>query len=161
DLQVVGEPGVAHLRDQAVEVLQARLGGACRSLLRAAQDADEAAHLGERLAAGLLDDEQRLALLLLVLLQQPPHCRRLDGHAAHAVTAAVVECRTDPGPLLDPRRARTLLTLALEPLGLGPELAHLDAALVEEDADKPRCAEERPRPDVVADRGVGEALVDE
>src|SRR5262249_23326265 len=65
DLQVDVEPGLPNLVDQLADMAKARLRSQCRRLLRTPQDADEAAHLGERLSAGLLDDQQRLALALL------------------------------------------------------------------------------------------------
>ena len=74
DLELDGEPRLARLRDEPVKVLEARLWRQRGRFLRPAQDADEPAHLGQGLAAGLLDDLERLSLLLLVGLQ-PTHRR--------------------------------------------------------------------------------------
>ena len=71
-------------------------------------DAEQPAHLGQRLAAGLLDDEQRLAGALRVLVQQQPRRAALQGHDAHAVRDHVVQVARDPGPLLRHRGARPL-----------------------------------------------------
>jgi hypothetical protein len=56
------QPGVADLGEQHVEVAQARLRRQRGTLVAgAAQDAEQVAQLGERLAAGALDRVQRLA----------------------------------------------------------------------------------------------------
>ena len=117
DLELDRQARLARLRDEPVEVLEARLRRESRCLLRPAQHADEPAHLGQRLAPGLLDDLQRLALALLLRLEQPAHARRLDGHHADAVADDVVELARDPRTLLGDGCARLLLACALESLG--------------------------------------------
>ena len=54
------------LLDETAQVIEARLWSKGRRLFGPPQHAYHPAHLGERLAAGPLDDEQRLALTLLV-----------------------------------------------------------------------------------------------
>ena len=102
------------MRHELLEVLEARLRRERRRLLRPAQNADEAAHLGERLPAGLLDHLERLALLLLLGPQQPANGRGLDGHDADAVPDDVVQLTGEPRALLGDRLARPLLALPLE-----------------------------------------------
>ena len=114
DPQLDRQPGLPNLLDELVEVLEARLRGERGRLLGPAQDADEAAHLGQRLAAGLLDDLERLALLLLLGPQEPPDRRRLDGHDADAVADDVVQLTREPCPFLRDRLARALLAFPLE-----------------------------------------------
>ena len=87
-----------------------------RRLLRAPEHADHAPHLGQRLAAGLLDDEQGLALLLLVGLEEPARRRRLDGHHADAVADDVVELARDPAALVGDGELCPLGALSLGPL---------------------------------------------
>ena len=98
-------------------MLEARLGSERGCLLGAPEHADEPAHLGQRLAPGLLDDLERLALLLLIGLEPTANRARLDGHHAHAVADDVVELARDPGALLGDGFASFVLPLALELLG--------------------------------------------
>jgi hypothetical protein len=83
----------------------------------AVHDAEQAAHLGQRLAAGLLDDEQRLAADPVVAVEQQPRGPALDGHHAHAVGDHVVQIAGDPGALRRHGGARPFLAVALEPVG--------------------------------------------
>ena len=140
------EPGLARLLDELVDVLEARLRDERRRLLGPAQHADEAAHLGERGAAGLLDGLQRLALALLVLAQQPPHRRGLHRHHAHGVADDVVQLARDAGALLGDGRARLDLSLELESLGALAQLLRLPRARAEEEPDEPGGDEEAADP---------------
>src|SRR5207237_513221 len=90
DPQVDGEPGLARVLDELVEVGEARLRSKRGRLLGAPQHADHPPHLRERLASRLLADEQRLPFLPLVDPQEAPRPRRLHGHDADAVSDAVV-----------------------------------------------------------------------
>ena len=128
DPELDGQPRLPRLRDEPVQVLKARLRRQRRSFLRPAQDADQSAHLGQRLAAGLLDDLERLSLLLLIRVQPSPHRARLDGHHAHAVPDDVVQLARDPGALLGDGSPSLCLLFALEsvsPLLCGRRLLEL------------------------------------
>ena len=134
------EPGAPQLGHQVAGALHRRhrveLGlGAVR-----AQDPEQPPHLADRVAAGPLDGEQRLALALLLRRQQPPHGARLQPHDADAVPDHVVQLAGDPRPLGLHRRPRPLVALALEHGGAG--LEHVDL-----EAHRPRRAahEERDR----------------
>ena len=117
DLDVDREAGLARLLDEPVEVLEARLRRERGRLLRPAEDADEPAHLGERLASGLLDDQQRLSLPLLFGPQEPADARRLNGHDADAwpttswssramrARSSATAARASSSRLLEPGRA--------------------------------------------------------
>ena len=98
-------------------MLQARLRGQRRRLLGPAEYADHPPHLGERLATGLLDDLQRLALLVLIRLEQPPHGRGLHRHHADAVPDDVVQFAGDPRALLGNGEACLLFALHFGLLG--------------------------------------------
>jgi hypothetical protein len=115
DQQLDGQAGLARLGDELVDLLEARLGGERGRLFGPAEDADHSPHLGERLAPGLLDDEQRLELLLLVGPEQAAHGRCLHGHHADAVPDDVVELARDPRPLIGNGEHGLLLALLLRP----------------------------------------------
>src|SRR5439155_11964466 len=72
DAEVDGEPGVADLLEQLLDPGEPRLWRELGPVLGAAQHAEQAAHLRERLPAGLLDGLERLALALLLGREQPP-----------------------------------------------------------------------------------------
>src|SRR5439155_675096 len=55
------QAGLTGLRDELLDVFEARLRRERGAFLGAAEDTDEAPHLGQRLPAGLLDDLERLA----------------------------------------------------------------------------------------------------
>ena len=78
--------------------------------------AEQAAHLGERGAAGLLDAPERLAVLGERLGEPVPDGADLQHHHADGVGDDVVELARDPGALLGDRDPRRRLPL---PLGLG------------------------------------------
>ena len=117
DLELDGQARLPRLRDEAVQVLEAGLWGKGRRFLGAPQDADEPAHLGERLAAGLLDDLERLTFLFLIGLEAAADGACLDGHHAHAVADDVVQLARDPRALLGNRGDGLGFPLALELIG--------------------------------------------
>ena len=100
DPELDRQAGLASLRDEPLDVLEARLRCERRRLLGAAQDADEASHLGQRLASRLFDDHERLPLALLIRPEQAAHAGRLDGHDADAVADDVVQLARDPRALV-------------------------------------------------------------
>src|SRR5262249_37082859 len=102
------------------------------------QHADQSAHLGERLPARLLDDQQRVAFALLVGPEQSPYAGSLDGHDADAMADDVMQLARDPRPLLRDRGTRTVLALALGPGGASlrlPVLRQLRAERVPSEPD--------------------------
>ena len=80
-----------------------------------AHRAEQAAHLGQRRAAGLLDAPQRVAVLRERLGEPVPDGADLEHHHADRVGDDVVELACDPRALLGDGDARRRLAL---PLGL-------------------------------------------
>ena len=111
----------------------------------------EPPHLGERLATGLLDGEQRLTLALLLRRQPPADGARLHRHHADRVGKHVVQLARDPVPLLRNREPHFLLgpvrPLLSEPHLLGPprrcDREHEDTG--EREAEPERLGERDPR----------------
>ena len=137
DAQLDRKSGLPCVLDQFVEVLEARLRRECRCFLGAAKDADHLAHLGECLATGLLDDEERLTLLHLMWPEQAACRRGLDGHDADTVTDHVVQLARDPRTLVRDGEPRPLHPL---PLGAGEALLRflrLVELAPEREADRP------------------------
>src|SRR6266550_1589993 len=132
--QVDGQPRFTRVLDEPLDLVEGGLWREGRRLLGSPEHAHHAPHLGERLAPGLLDDEQCLALLLLMRSEQPPRRRSLDGHHAHAVPDDVVQLAGDPRSLVGDREASALLPI---PLGLECPLPRL-VGLVELAADQER-----------------------
>src|SRR5437763_3147952 len=155
DAQLDRKPSVACMLDELVEVLEARLRGEGRRLFGPAKDADHPPHLRERLAAGLLDDQQGLTLLLLVRPEQPPRRRGLHGHHADAVADDVMQLAGDPRALVRHRQASPFLPLALgagRPLSGHIRLVELAA---EREPDRPGNREDEAREDEVAEAALG------
>ena len=124
------------------------------------QHAEQPAHLGQRLAAGLLDRDERLPLALLLGLEQPPHRPGLHGHHRDVVRDDVVQLARDPRPLLlgpPPRPAAPAPRRCSRPrLGaarLGQLAAEREAARARRRAGRSRRRRGRsPARRVVADR---------
>src|SRR4051794_35733650 len=118
DDEVRWQAGSPQLLGERRKVGEAGLGSECgRALRLVLHDADEAAHVGQRLVAGLLDDQQRLARAAGVRVEQQPRGSALDGHDGHAVRDHVVQVAGDPGALGRHRGSRALLALPFEPVG--------------------------------------------
>src|SRR3954471_13453272 len=118
DDEVRWKAGPPQLLGERREVGQARLGCECgRALWLVLHDADQATHVGQRLVAGLLDDQQRLAGAARVAVEQKARGSALDGHHRHAVRDHVLPGGGDPGALRRDGGARALLPLAFEPVG--------------------------------------------
>src|SRR2546423_2924772 len=113
DVQLHRKTSLARFLDQALELLEGGLRGERGRLLWPAEDAYHAPHLGERLAARLLDDEQGRVLLLLVGLQEPPDRGGLHGHHADAVADDVVQLACDARPFFGHGQPRPFLSLPL------------------------------------------------
>src|SRR4051794_22857604 len=118
DDEVGWQAGAPQLLGERREVGQPGLGCECgRAFWLVLHDADQATHVGQRLVAGLLDDEQRLAGAAGGAVEQQPRGAALDGHNGHAVRDHVVQVAGDPGPLGRDRGSGALFALALEPVG--------------------------------------------
>src|SRR5919197_1639625 len=123
-----GRPA-SHLADESHDLVEARLrrervGGVL------AQHPDEAAHLGERATADLLDRLEHLARRAVPAVEDAPLCAGLDDHHRDVGRDHVVELARDPRPLLDHGLARGELALQLG--DLGAVLAVADPAADEE-----------------------------
>jgi hypothetical protein len=136
-------------------MLEARLRRQRGCVLGPPQHADQLAHLRERLAARLLDYEQRFPLALLVGTEQPPHAGGLDGHDADAMPHDIVQLARDPCPFLGDGRARLGLSIELEPCGTLAKLGRLARARAEDETGEPGGDEEAPDP-----RNLPEAVVE-
>ncbi len=154
DAQLDRQARFPRLLDKAVQVIEAWLRRKSRRLFGPPQHAHHAAHLGERLAPGPLDDEQGLALAVLIGPQKPSYSGRLDGHHADAVTDDVMKLARDSRPLLRNCCAGLLLTFALRP---GRPLLRFVGLLElspEREADDPDDAEDDIGEDEVPDAAV-------
>jgi hypothetical protein len=147
--------------DQPLELLEARLRGERGRLLWAPQHADHPPHLGERLPARLLDDEQGLALLLLVGAEQATNRRRLHGHHADAVPDDVVQLARDPRPLVRDGESCPLLPLALGPLGPLLRLVNLPELAADREPDDPGDREDGGIPGEVCDASIRVVMGDD
>jgi ABC-2 type transport system ATP-binding protein len=151
DAQINLEPRLARLRHEPVEMLEAWLRSERRRFFGPPQHSDHPAHLGQRLSAGSLDDEQRVALAHLVGSEQPTHTGCLDGHDADAVTNDVVELAGNPSALLCDRRTGTLLALALGSCCPVPRLVGFLELPAQREADDPDDAEDETEEKKVAE----------
>src|SRR5919201_7100442 len=155
DAELDRKPRFACLLDELVEVLEARLRGEGGGLFGPAEDADHPAHLRERLAAGLLDDQQGLTLLLLVRPEQPPRRRSLHGHHADAVADDVVQLAGDPRALVRHCQPRPFLPLALGPCRPLPRDVRLAELAAEREPDRPGDGEDEAGEHEVSDAALG------
>ena len=84
------EAGAAELVEQRVEAVEARLGAERDAVAFAAHRAEQAAHLRQCRAAGLLDAPQCLPVLGVRFGQPVADCAYLEHHHAHRVSDDVV-----------------------------------------------------------------------
>jgi hypothetical protein len=115
-VQQHGKAGAADRFQQVVEAVETWLGCQFGRFAVVAHGAEEAAHLGERRTAGLLDVSERIAVLLERLRQLVPDGADLKDHHADGVGDDVVELTRDARALLGNCEACSRLALAL---GLG------------------------------------------
>ena len=115
-MQLDGQAGAADLVQQRVEAVEAGLRRELDVVAVAAHGAEEAAHLGERSAAGALDAPERIAVLRERIGELVPDGADLEHHHADRVGDDVVELARDPRALLGHGDACGRLALAL---GLG------------------------------------------
>ena len=127
DVEVDLEAGVARACDERAETLERRLRGVLGVLALGAQDVQQAAHLGERLAARRLHGAQRADRGAGVAVQGAPRRSRLDDHDRDVVGDDIVQLECDPRALGEHRRVVAPGAVALE----------LAALLVETPAEVP------------------------
>ena len=119
-MQSHGKAGAADVFDERVEGIEAGLGAELEAVSVAAHRSEQAAHLGERGAAGLLDAPERVPVLLERCGKLVSDGADLKHHHAHGVGDDVVELARDPGSLLGHRDPSGGFSLAL-----GEGRAHL------------------------------------
>ena len=152
--QLNRQPGGADLLREHVELCEARLRRLARRLARA-QNGEEAAHLGEAVAADRLDSLHRHPGLLRVDPEHLLRRLRLDDHDAHRVRDGVVQLPRDPPLLVRDRLASPLFSLGLGSYGTLPQLGDVEAPRAEIHPRHPweqdEQEEERHRPEGIAD----------
>ena len=143
---VTGSPPSSTSAISRSRCAQARLRRELGGLLDAAgHHAEHAPHLGERVAADLLDGAKRLALARLVVAEGVADAGRLDDHLRDGVRDDVVQLVRDPRALLGRRPLLCGGDLLAQLPGLG-------GARGERDAEEPGEREHGRRPEEV--RGV-------
>ena len=155
DAQLHVEPGVARAGDERAEAIERRLRGVVGVLAVGAQDAEQAAHLGQRLAAGGLDRAQRADRGVGVAVEHAARRAGLHDHDRDRVRDDVVQLARDPHALARHRVALALGALALELLGARPQLGGQVRAAAAEAPQRPAAREEHDGEDDVAHRLVG------
>ena len=100
-----GRPASRHLRDERRQVVEPRLRRE-RVGCVAAQHPDQAAHLGQRAAADLLDRLEHLSRRPVRLVEHTALGARLHDHHRDVVRDRVVQLARDPRPLFDHRLPR-------------------------------------------------------
>ena len=145
DVQPHRQAGAAEPRRAAASRLSRPGWGASSSVLAvAAHRAEQAAHLGERRAAGPLDAPQRLLVLAERVGQLVADGADLEHHHADGVGDDVVQLARDPRALLGDRDARRGLALALGVRRALLRRLGLRGALAQREAGEPGDREQRP-----------------
>ena len=108
-----GQARSADLVGERVETVEAGLRGELEVVAVAAHRAEQAAHLGERAAAGALDAAQCFGILGQLVGQLVADGADLEHHHAHRVRDDVVQLARDPGALLGHGDACRRVALAL------------------------------------------------
>ena len=112
DAELDGKAGLAQLLDERRHVAEPGLG--CERLVRVvAEHAEQAAHLGQRAAPGLLDRLQHLARRGVRIAEHAPLGARLHDDHRDVVGDHVVQLTRDPRPFLDDRLTGGHVALAL------------------------------------------------
>ena len=112
-MQPDGQARSADLVGERVETVESGLRGELEVVAVAAHRAEQAAHLGERAAAGALDAVERLRVLGQLAGQLVADGADLEHHHAHRVRDDVVQLARDPGALLGHGDACRRVALAL------------------------------------------------
>ena len=119
----------AHVLQQLVELVEPGLRRQPRVLVVLAQDAEQAAHLGQRLAAGARRGAHRVLGALRVVLDRIAGTVGQRDHHRHVVGDDVVHLARDPCPLRGGGQPALLVALALEPIGALLQRGHERAAI--------------------------------
>ncbi len=120
-------------------------------VLGMAQDAEKAAHLGQRIASRLLDQRQRLGGLHgLAGGDRPRHRLGLHHHRAHPIGHDGLKLAGNPYALVLDRTAGSQLTLPLEVPRSSAELVLDPAAIAKRASDDRGGAAEKEQPQVLA-----------
>ena len=158
DLEFDWKAGPLHLPQQGPQVAHAGLRRERRFALLGTQDSQQAAHLVQRLPAGLFDRERSLPRPRRLLWKEEAGGLGLDRHDRHTMRDHVMEIAGDAGALRDDGGARPLLALA--PESGGPVLERVGAArsALEREGGQPKSSEEEKETEdaeigVVADDG--------
>ena len=114
DRELDGQADAAHLLDQRVELCKAGLRPERGLAVGAAQQAEHAPKLAERLAPRARDRDEGLARTVGIVLEQRLARLGLHHHRADAVRHDVVQLARQPGALVGDRRALSCLLLACE-----------------------------------------------
>ena len=156
DPQIDAEPRTPVVLDQRLERVEARLGSQGGGRVIGAQHTEQPAQLANRLPGRDLDRAQRLARPLRIALEHPLDSPGLDAHQADAVGDDVMELAGYSSPFGGQRRARTLLLLALGPLGAILEALRFDPPCPDEPTQQPGAAAERDEERALDDDQVAE-----
>ena len=137
DVQLDGQPGAADLVQQRVEAVEPGLRHELGLVPVAAHRGQQAAHLGERGAAGLLDALSASRSSPSAVGQLVPDRADLEHHHAHRVGDDVVQLARDPCALLRHRDARRRLALALGLVARTSAASACSRALAQGEAREP------------------------
>ncbi len=116
DEQIRAQARCARAGEQILDVREPRLRRERPRVPVGVEDAEQPAHLGERLAARALDRPQRSLGTLRLAIHHRPCGAGLNHHHRDAVRDHVVELTRDPRPLAVGRLARMQLTPSVKPL---------------------------------------------
>jgi hypothetical protein len=153
DAQLHVESGVARAGEEGAEAIERRLRGVVGVLPVGTQDAEQAAHLGQRLAAGGLDRAEHADRGVGVAVEHAARRAGLHDHDRDRVRDDVVQLARDTDALARHRVA--LGALAVELLGARPQLGGQVRAAAAEAPQRPAAREEHDGEDDVAHRLVG------
>ena len=120
DLEPYGQPGGSYVVHECVEVAESRMRQELEFVVVMSHGVEQAAHLRESGASGLLDVREGLAILRVGLGHPVAHSPHLQDHHADGMRDDIMELSRDPSAFLGHRDASRRL-----PLSLGPGRAFL------------------------------------
>ena len=129
---------LSRVLDQTLQLTDPRLRPQLSLLLVAAQHAHDAAHLDERVTAGLLDDCDRIVGSRQIAVEQALRRSALDDHRADAARDHSLELARDPCALVGDRETLAVLALGADQLGRTRELCRQLPAPADRSRDCPR-----------------------